>query len=173
MDIEIKTKKPSSPKFNAFDVVIIAILLLAIIIPIVLTVRAERESNALGNKESIVYKIRIDNLTPESAAKIAKKQNVNEGNTGKSLGTVYSVSSALPYRNYTQTEEGIVETLEDDSGLCYIVVTIKASAVYNDVEGYTVDGERIVVGKSFELRFPDFEATGVCVNLSGSSRSGK
>ena len=167
MDVEIKTKKPNSPKFNAFDVVIIVILLLAIIIPIVLAIQAERESLTSGVKESIVHKIRIDNVPSEFAGKIAKKQNVVCSESGKTIGTVHSVSSALSYNNYTKNEEGNVETVKDDGELKYIVVTIKATAVYNDVEGYTVDSERIAVGKTFELRFPDFEATGVCVSLSG------
>ena len=170
MDMEIKTKKSRSPKFNAFDVVIIVILLLAVIVPILMTVLSERDVNSSGEKENIVYKIRIDNVEVDSASKITKKQDVI--NDGKIIGTVSSVSSPIPYRNYTQTEDGNLETVDDDGGLYYILVTIKATAVYNDVEGYTVEGERIVVGKSFGLRFLDFEANGVCVDLNGSS-SGK
>ena len=165
MDIETKGKKRGSPKFNAFDVVIILVLLLAVIIPCVLAIRAERETNAPGTKESIVYKIRIDNIDTETIEKIAKKQNVTDVSTGKVIGTVYAVSGALPYKNYTEDEEGNVEVSIDESGHYYLILTIKASAVYNDVEGYTVQGERIAVGKVFDFRLPNFEATGVCTDL--------
>ena len=165
MDMKTKTKKPSSPKFNVFDIVIISILLLAIIVPIVLVIRAENENNAVGKNEVLYYTVRIDNITAESVSKIAKRQTVLE--RGTEIGTVYSGLTPLYYRNYEKTEDGNLETVIDDSGLCYIEVTIKATAVYNDVEGYTINGKRIAVGRTLELRFPDFEATGVCVGLNG------
>lgn len=164
MDIETKGKKRGSPKFNAFDVVIILVLLLVVIIPIVLAIRAEQESNAPGTKEDIVYRIKIDDIDVETIGKIAKKQNVTDAATGKVIGTVYAISGALPYKNYARDEEGKVEASIDENG-SYLVLTIKATAVYNDTEGYTVQGERIAVGKVIDLRLPNFEATGVCTAL--------
>ena len=164
MDIETKEKKRVSAKFNAFDVVIILVLLLAIVIPIVLAVRAENDANASGTKESIVYKIRIDNIDTDTMGKIEKKQNVTDVATGKVIGYVYAISGALPYKNYTKDEEGNVESFADDDG-AYLVLTVKATAVYNDTEGFTVQGERIAVGKTFDFRLPNFEATGVCTDL--------
>ena len=167
MNIEIKPQKPKSPKFNLFDVVIISVLVLAIIIPIILVIRSGQDNNASGTKEILEYKIRIDDVGTDSASKISKKQTVIDSVTGKTLGTVKSVdSSAHSYRNYTQTDDGDIEAVVDESGHYYIELTIRSNAVYNDVEGYTVQGERIAIGKVFNIRLPNFEATGICVDLN-------
>ena len=166
MDIEMTEKKRKSPKFNAFDGVIILVLLLAVIIPVVLAIRAERETDVNGSSKNIVYTIRVDNIDTETLGEIQKGQMVTDSATGKVIGKLDSVSEPLKYQNYKKNEEtGTIEISEDKSGQCYVVLTISASAVYNDVEGYTVQGERIAIGKAFDIRLPDFEAAGVCTDL--------
>ena len=165
MDIEMMERKRKSPKFNAFDVVIILVLLLAVIIPIVLAVRADRANGVAGNAETVEYEIRIDNIDVDTISSIKENQNVTDAKTGKVIGKVSKISEPRPYKNYRENEDGTVVISESTGS--YIILTISTSAVYNDVEGYTVQGERIAVGKTFDIRLPNFEATGVCVDLNG------
>lgn len=161
MDIETKDKKRSSPRFNAFDLVIILVLLFAIVTPIFFAVR----NDSSGERKNIVYTLRLDNVSAESIKKITKGQDVVDVKTGKVIGSVRGIDDSVLYKVYERSEDGKIVSADNKNKDSYVVLTVMASAVYNNVEGYTVQQERITVGKEFTVRLPSVETTAICTDL--------
>ena len=50
-----------------------------------------------------------------------------------------------------------------------LVVTVTATAIYTDGEGYSVGGERIAVGHKYNVSFPGFSGSAYCIELTTAS----
>ena len=67
---------------------------------------------------------------------------------------------------YNETS-GVAE-LKPHPELKNIIVTVECTATYIEGKGFTVSGERIAVGKQFNLRFPEFSGSGYCIDVKVS-----
>lgn len=93
MNTELKIRKNNSSRFNAFDFIIILILLSVIVISTILIIRTEQDGRANGSKEYVVYyKVRLDDVNESIGKQILNNQYVF-GN-GKNIGTVYKISAS-------------------------------------------------------------------------------
>jgi hypothetical protein len=98
---------------------------------------------------------------------------VTDAATGSIIGVVTSVDSR-PYEVYTD-----IPTVDIDEELNSHVVTkntypdsfntvtvsIRVTADYKAQEGYTAEECRIAVGRTYDLHFPNYAATGTCVTF--------
>ena len=59
--------------------------------------------------------------------------------------------------------------MKEVEGLKNIVVTVTAKAIYTDGSGYSVNGDRIAVGNSYNISFPDFSGSAYCIEVSATA----
>lgn len=96
---------------------------------------------------------------------------VVDAETGASIGTVTAVD-VRPYETFGQLCEEddvlgsyVVTRITYPDTMATVTVTIETSASYVANRGYSANGCRIAVGKTFALCFPEYTGTGVCVSL--------
>ena len=123
-----------------------------------------------GKKETgILYVIEFTGVDGDFAASIKEGDPVYDAGRNYQIGKVSAVD----------TENHTVITYDETTGeavcvehpeLKNIIVTVEVKAVYTSGEGYYVNGQRIAVGKAFNVRFPGFTGNGYCIALEDNAQ---
>ena len=116
------------------------------------------------NDVDVIYTVRISGVPAAYASNINIGDKVSAPE-GYALGTVASAVEVESHAMYIfDKSSGGIKQIEHPE-LVDLVITCSATATVND-DGYLINGKRIAVEGSYELRFPGFEAEGICVSLS-------
>lgn len=156
--------------FNFIDVLLI-LFVMAIIFVAINVVSPMSLISKLKGEDSydIEYTVELVGVDSDFIDSVKEGDTVVDAVSKNSIGSVKSVD----YNNrYTELEyddtkaAGVVVEYEDKLN---VLITVSASATYNEGKGYAVNERRIAVGEKLSLRFPDFAGEGYCVGFSAAS----
>lgn len=156
-------------KFNVVDFFLLLIILAVIAAAVIYVVPGISEKLTPGTESEIEFSIEFKGVDSAFLA------NINVGDTVYDSGKNYVLGEVKTVENYAYTilvynEESGVGEMREQADLKNVIVTVKATAVYTDAEGYSIGGERIAVGCSYSVRFPQFSGEGYCIEVSASAK---
>lgn len=159
-------QKVKGGKFNIIDFLLIVVVLLIIgtLIYVFLPSSAIRSITA-DKKVNIDYAIEILGVDEEFIDNIHENDTVLDSVSKNSLGTVTAVDYSIQYTELKYSEENEAGVLSPVMGKYNVIVTVSATAEYEDGVGYTVNGTRIAVGEKINARFPDYVCEGYCISI--------
>ena len=159
-------QKVKGGKFNIIDFLLIAIVLLIIgtLIYVFLPSSAMRSITA-DKKVDIDYAIEIIGVDEEFIDNIKQDDVVLDSISKNQLGTVTAVDYSIQYTELKYSEEEEVGVLSPVLGKYNVIVTVSATAEYEEGIGYSVNGTRIAVGEKISARFPDYVCEGYCISI--------
>ncbi len=161
----IAKKKPY--RFNFIDVLLILLALAIIFVAInVIAPMPFIKKLQADQKLTIQYTVEISGVHEAYLNKIKENDAVVDSVSKNSLGTVLAVDYNNYHSELTYDEESKEGKLVEYTDRYDVTVTIVASGVYNEGEGYGVNATRIAVGEKMYLRFPDFVGVGYCIGFS-------
>ncbi len=163
-----KTKKRNG-RFNFIDFLLIVIILAVIAVALIYLVPGLTERMVSSGETEITYVLEFRGVDADFIANIQNGDGVYSASKNFKIGTVKSVATD----SYTSlvydpaTNSGV---LTEHPTLKTLIVTVKATAVYDIGEGYSVNGERIAVGREYYVRTPNFTGTAYCVEVETSMK---
>lgn len=153
--------------FNFIDVILILLALL-IVLTVVNIFSPMLVFNKLRNdlQTTIQYTLEVKGVDNEFINKINENDTVVDTVSKYSLGSVTAVDYNMQYLEleYDEAQRAGVMAVHPDK--YNVIITITASAAYNEGKGYSVNGHRIAVGEMMSVRFPDYVCEGYCIGLS-------
>ena len=151
--------------FNAVDaiVILVALTLIALFF-FVLDPFNWFESKAHFRETYITYAIEIKAIDENIIDGIAEGDKVIDANSGEYLGEVDQITS---YKSYEwQYLEGKTQMVQVELvGKKDLYITLKVKCVYEQDVGYIVNGQRIAVGSSIDLKTQQLIGSGFCVSI--------
>lgn len=167
MDNTVNKTEQKKWKFNAFDVVLLLLVLAIIVAALWVFDPFYMFSGDQKQPASITYVVVFRGVDDDVSGGIKNGDTVMGAATSDVLGKVTSVrkQEAVVWE-YVEGEDTMVKkTIEGKSD---VYVTIKVECVYENGVGYIVEGRQIAYGTELSLRLSGFVGTGECVSLSAS-----
>lgn len=163
-NINVSEKKRGS--FNVADAVII-IVILALAFGVFRLIDPFHWFTANDVRDvSIRYVVKLRSIDNDVNIKdnIKKGMSVMNSTTEYSIGNVEAVNvrEAVVWEYVEDSPEMTQKTIEGKSDV-YITVTVKAT--FESGVGYEVNGQRIAVGTTLDIRLSGFVGSGDCVEL--------
>ena len=156
-------------KFNVVDFFLLLMILAVIAAVVIYVVPGISEKLTPGKESEIVYSIEFIGVDSAFLA------NINVGDPVYDAGNNYVMGEVKSVENYAHTvlvynEESGAGEMKEQGDLKNVIVTVSATSVYTDAEGYSIGGERIAVGLSYDVRFPQFSGQGYCIEVAASAK---
>ena len=167
--------RSAEKKHRASFLLVDLFLLLGVIAVIFLLVLAFTPLDLFGNDaepREILYTVEFYGVDKDMESSFHEGDAVTDMETGAEMGVVTQVSSRV-YEAYTDTptdeivpefDKHVVQK-ERNEEWRVVTVTIKVTADYRRGTGYSVQTNRIAVGREYQLRFPAYTSSGSCVSL--------
>lgn len=159
-------KKSKKGRFNFIDflLIIIALLLVAgivhVFIPKTLIGRVTADKTY-----DIQYTLELTGIDEAYVNKIAENDTVIDSVSKSNIGTVAAVDYSIQYTELAYNELEAVGVLTPVAGKYNVIVTINATAQYEQGKGYSVNGTRIAVGEKINARFPNYVCECYCISI--------
>ena len=165
-------------KHRASFLLVDLFLLLGVIAVIFFLVLAFTPLDLFGNDaepREILYVVEFYGVDKDLESSFHEGDAVTDMQTGAAMGVVTQVSSRV-YEAYTDTptddivpefDKHVVQK-ERNEEWRVITVTIKVTADYREGTGYSVQANRIAVGREYQLAFPAYTSSGACVSLTAA-----
>ncbi len=168
--IKVKVKKPSGLKrsskriINAVDVLII-LLVFAVIGTLIagISLREVIFGKDESEVKTIEYVVLFSGVDESLAGTIKNGDAVYSEDSGVCFG---HISSEVEVDTYSVVgyKDGAAQ-MKPYPDKVNLTVTIRVDASYSEDQGYSVDGNRIALGRSYTMRFPGLLAEGECINI--------
>ena len=153
-------------RFNLIDFLLVLVLLLIIGALVYVFLPSSVIKNITADKsEEIQYSIEILGVDKEFLDNIKENDVVLDSVSKSNLGTVTAVDYSIQYTKLEYNEEenaGVLSPIPDKYN---VIVTISATAKFEEGEGYTVNGVRIAVGEKINARFPEYVCEAYCISI--------
>ena len=165
------TGKDSSRRwlFLVVDVLLLAVIVAAIVFIVSLLTPFSLFESEDTEMRQITYTVEIAGVDRDSLSALKVGDPVTDKETGAVIGVVSAVSSRA-YEEYTDvlTEDKalnsyVVTKVTYPEEFNTVTVTLAVAANYRAGVGYSVEDCRIAVGRTYDLYFPAYAASGVCV----------
>ena len=163
-----RTTKVGGGKKGRFNIVdfILLLILAAIVAAIVLYFIPGAFNRITATDETdITFVLEFRGVDEDFVANIKNGDSVYDSSRNYQLGSVKSVES-YAYNKLVYNEETGVAEMKNVPGLTNLVVTVTTQAIYNYGDGYSVNGERIAVGRAYDISLPKFNGSAYCIELS-------
>ena len=162
----VKQKRKRKGRFNIIDFLLIIIVLL-IISALIYVFLPSRLINKITSDDTvdIQYTVEVLGVDEDYLDNIAENDPVLDSVTKSNIGTVTAVDYSIQYTELAYNEDGNIGVLSPIAGKYNIVITITATAQYEEGKGYTVNGTRIAVGEKICARFPNYVCEGYCISV--------
>ena len=163
-------EKKNKRKFNFIDFLVVLVIITVIGIAFYLfSPWSKIEKLWSDNQVEITYLVEIKNVNPEDIDLIKAGDSVKNSVTKNPLGTVVdvvSVENAYSYDYVLDEKEDKLNCVVVENPNKYnVVIKITAYADYQEDVGYSVNGCRVAIGESFDLRFPLYACPASCTQL--------
>ena len=159
--------------FLVVDVLLLLAIVAAIFFLVLLLTPLDLFDGKDIEQRKVLYTVEFVGVDRDSVQSLQVGDTVTDAATGSIIGVVTAVDSR-PYEVYTD-----IPTVDIDEELNSHVVTkntypdsfntvtvsIRVTADYKAQEGYTAEECRIAVGRTYDLHFPNYAATGTCVTF--------
>ena len=174
--------RSAEKKHRASFLLVDLLLLLGVVSVILLLVLAFTPLDLFGKdaeSQEILYTVEFFGVDKDVESAFHEGDTVIDVETGAVMGVVTQVSSRV-YEAYTDTpsaeivpefDKHVVQK-ERNEAWRVITVTISVTADYQPGIGYSVESNRIAVGREYQLRFPAYTNSGACVSLSRAEQGG-
>ena len=160
-----------------------ALLLIGVVATIFLLILAFTPLDLFGGDtepRQIYYTLEFVGVEQSAESAFRVGDTVANAETGAEMGVITEVSSRI-YEAYTDipTDQIVPEfdkyvvQKERNEDWRIITVTVRATAEYQSDVGYTIRSQRIAVGREYQLRFPSYTDSGVCVSLTSADKEGE
>lgn len=161
------TGKKSRVGFNFIDVLLI-LFVLAIVFVAINVISPMSIFSRFNSEDAITIRYTVEFLGVDGdyIDKIAENDVVIDSVSKHTLGTVSVVDNNTQHTSLEYNEVDGTPILAVHEGKYDVVVTITASGIYREGEGYRVNDRRIAVGEKLSLRFPNYAAEGYCIALT-------
>lgn len=159
--------------FLAVDLLLVVAIVGAVIF-ISVSLGASSADDAETEVRTILYQIEIAGVDADLFGVSGGETVVNAAD-GSVLGVVEYCDDGQTYVKYSDTvsqrEDGkyFVDKIEYPEDIKTYVVTVRVEASYTTGIGYSAEGCRLAVGRSYQLRIADHVYTGECVALQPAS----
>lgn len=157
--------------FLVVDVLLLAIIVAAIIFMVSLLTPFSLFDSEGTEVRNITYTVELSGVDRDSLSALKVGDAVTDKETGAVIGVVMAVSSRA-YEEYTDvlTEDKtlnsyVVTKVTYPEEFNTVTVTLAVAADYRSGVGYSVEDCRIAVGRNYDLHFPAYAASGVCVEF--------
>lgn len=161
--------KKKKRKFNFIDLLIVLVILAVVgIIAYVFSPWGHIEKLWSKDTAELTYLVEIKDVDINYIEKIREGDSAVNAVTKNSMGKiaeVVSVESAYVY-DYALDENGEMRCVVSEKPNKFnVTVKIVAEATYTKNVGYSVNGCRVAIGESFDLRFPLYSCVGYCTQM--------
>lgn len=159
-----KETKKSKFRFNIVDFILILFVLSAVVALILYFLPGVTSRLSHSGEVEITYVLEFRGVDDAFISNIQNGDKAYSAEQNFAMGNVKSVATG-PYSTleYDSASGGAI--MKDHPKLKTLIVTITASALYTDGEGYSINGERIAVGEKYNVRFPNFVGSAYCTQL--------
>ena len=166
-------------KHRASFLLVDLLLLIGVVAVILLLILAFTPLTLFGGDtvpQQIVYTVEFYAVDKEMEHVFREGDVVVDVQTGAQMGVVLQ-TSGRPYVTYIDIPSADidpelgkheVQTVENEAWRI-VTVSILVTADYESGVGYTVDAQRIAVGREYQLRFPGYTDTGACVSVRAAN----
>ena len=165
----VAQEKKKKRKFNFIDFLVILVVVTIIgIVFYIFSPWSKIEKLWSNNQTEITYMVEIKNVNPEDIELIKAGDSIKNSVTKNPLGTVVdvvSIDNAYTYDYVIDENEEMKCVVVENPKKYNVVVKITAYADYQENVGYSVNGCRIAIGESFDMRFPLYACNGSCTQL--------
>lgn len=155
--------------FLAVDILLLVAIIAAIFFLVVLLTPMNPFRREAGTACELQYTIELANVESDVIELLHEGDVVIDAATGREIGEI-QLKDKREYTYYSDVAvsngDAYVVEKEHASDRYTVTLTIRASAVYEEGVGYTVDHCRVAVGREYELHFPSYAGRGVCVTLT-------
>ena len=170
-------QKKIKRKFNIIDFLVLIIIIAVIAVSVYAVISwSNIKSLWATDQVNLQYVMEFRGVDEEFINKIEAGDTVLDAVSKNQLGDVDRVSiekyTVLDYtKNETPSEDGksstvnYVGVLSEYPDKYNVTVYISSIADYESGVGYTVNGRRIAIGETIEMRFPEFSSVGYCILL--------
>ena len=153
-------------KFNFIDFLLVLIVLAIIAALVYVFLPSSLIKRVTSDKTlDMQYTIEILGVDEQYISNIVENDTVIDSVTKSNIGTVTAVDYSMQYTELAYDEGSNTGVLTPISGKYNIVVTISATAEYEEGIGYTVNGTRIAVGEKISARFPNYICECYCISV--------
>ena len=150
-----------------FNVIDIAIVIVAILLVTAFAYYAGGNLSSGGKVETIRYTVAVEGFTEEFVDLVKVGDNVRNIDRACEAGTVVAVSEATPHISYNENQdEGSFVAVEVPGKYRFEVVV--ESPYTNTGSGYYIDQVEIRTGKKISLKTPGFAFNGVIMGIERS-----
>ena len=156
-------------KFNAVDFFVILIVVLAVAALVMYFLPGITERFASDGEAEITYVLEFRGVDSSFIANIQGGDKVYDAGQNFNMGVVKSVETE-PYRTLEYDNVLGEAVMKDHPEMKTLIITVTASAIYTENEGYSINGERIAVGGKYNVRFPNFTGAAYCTHVKLSSK---
>ena len=163
-----RTKGSKEGRFNFVDFFLLLIILAVIAALVVYIVPGLSEKLVDRDETEITFTIEFKGVDEDFASNISVGDSVHDSSKNYLLGEVKAVES-YAYTVLIYNEETGAAEMREIAGKKNIIVTVTATAVYTDGEGYSVGGERIAVGREYYIRMSGFGGSAYCIGVSANA----
>ena len=163
-----RTKGSKEGRFNFVDFFLLLIIVAMIAALVIYIVPGLSEKLIDRDENEITFTIEFKGVDEAFVSNISIGDSIHDSSKNYQLGRVKAIESyaytKLVYNEYT----GVAEMCEVE-GKKNIIVTVTATAVYTDGEGYSIGGERISVGSEYFIRMSGFSGSAYCIGVSANA----
>ncbi|MBO7310250.1 MAG: DUF4330 domain-containing protein [Clostridia bacterium] len=153
-------------KFNFIDFLLVLIVLAIIAALVYVFLPSSHIKRVTSDKTlDMQYTIEILGVDEQYISNIVENDTVIDSVTKSNIGTVTAVDYSMQYTELAYDEESSTGVLTPIAGKYNVVVTISATAEYEEGTGYTVNGTRIAVGEKISARFPNYICECYCISV--------
>ena len=165
----VAQEKKSKRKFNFIDFLVVLVIISVIGIAFyIFSPWSKIEKLWSNNQVEITYLVEMKDVSPEDIELIKAGDSVKNSVTKNPLGTivdVVSIENAYTYDYVLDQDEKMNAVVVENPQKYNVVIRVSAYADYQENVGYSVNGCRVAIGESFDLRFPLYSHSGTCTQL--------
>lgn len=155
--------------FLAVDILLLVAIIAAVFFLVVLLTPMSPFSGDAKEERTLLYTVELVNVESDVIDLLHEGDVVVDAETGREIGEI-QLKDKRDYTYYSDEAvkkgDAYVVKKEQAADRYTVTLTIRASAVYEEGVGYTVDRCRVAVGRVYELHFPSYAGRGVCVTLA-------
>ena len=164
-----KPPKKRKGRFNFIYFLLVMVIVAVIAVALIYLVPGLTERMSSGSETEITYVLEFRGVDADFVANIQNGDGVYSADKNFKIGAVKSVATdSYNTITYDPTTGGGI--LAEHPSLKTLIITVKATAIYDIAEGYSVNGERIAVGREYYIKTPNFSGTAYCVEVETSMK---
>lgn len=156
-------------RFNIVDFFVILVVLLVAAASVMYFLPGVMEKFSSDGSVEITYVLEFRGVDDIFIANIQGGDKVFDAGQNFNMGNVISVETES-YKTLEYDSLIGEAVMKEHIGKKTLIITVTASAIYTEGEGYSINGERISVGGIYDIRFPNYSGKAYCTAIKLSSK---